>query len=464
MTIVDRPPVVAQEAVRAWAVRVPVAVAVGSVGLVAVLVLALTVGGSGPSGVGAGLDQAGPLVDRGLPVARLAARIAALGTVGALLFEAVLRPVRTGHPDSPRPALRAASVWATAWAATTAVHALLTLAQLVGSTITLEAVRIFVAGTAAGRASLVVLAASVLVALLARRTTSRAGAGLVLVVAVAGLVVPVVLTGHSAAADDHVLAVTNLSLHVVAASVWVGGLLALLVHGRGRDDLAPAAARFSAVALVCFLATGISGLLAAWLALRSGPSGPAAALGTGYGALLVAKTVGLIALGAFGRHHRRRTLPLLRAGARRGFRRFAAVEAAVMLATVALAVALASSPPPAAASATSPAVGAAAAGPEAGAAEEPVADPMAGHDHGELSVGVLIDGTRFHVAGPVDAGSRVTVHNATGTEVTITSADGSFDVVVPGHALMTFEAPGEPASYPFVSRHSSSFADVLVVR
>jgi Copper resistance protein D len=258
--------------------------------------------------------------------------------------------------------------------------------------------------------------------------------------------------------------VTNLGVHVVAASVWVGGLLALLMHGRGRDDLAPAAARFSAVALVCFLATGLSGLLAAWLVLRSADE-LSGALGSGYGALVLAKTIALTALGAFGWHHRRRTLPMLRTGgARRGFRRFAAVEAAVMLATVALAVALSSSPPPAAANAPTSAVEAAPTAPEAGPAERPTADPMAGHDHGELPVAVLIDETRFHVAGPVDAGSRVTVHNATGTEVTITATDGSFDVVVPGHALMTFAAPDEPASYPFVSRHSSSFADVLLVR
>ena len=89
---------------------------------------------------------------------------------------------------------------------------------------------------------------------------------------------------------------------------------------------------------------------------------------------------------------------------------------------------------------------------------------MAGHDHGELSVAVLIDETRFHVAGPVDAGSRVTVHNASDTEVTITAADGSFDVVVPPHALITFAAPEAPGSYPFASRHSPSFADVLEVR
>lgn len=89
---------------------------------------------------------------------------------------------------------------------------------------------------------------------------------------------------------------------------------------------------------------------------------------------------------------------------------------------------------------------------------------MSGHDHGELSVTVLVDEARFHVSAPVDAGSRVTVHNATATEVTITAQDGSFDVVVPGHALMTFPAPDQPGSYRFTSRHSSSFTGVLVVR
>ncbi len=328
--------------------RPPVAaLALGAVGLVVVLAVAMTVGGGRPDT--GGLDQAGPLVDWGVPLSQLVARIAALGTVGALLFAAVLRPSGGTLPAASLRAVRAASVWATAWAAATAIHALLTLTQFVGTSVSISSLWIFVTDLAAGRAALVVLAASVAVALLAGRSRTAARAALLLAVAVAGLVVPVVLTGHSAAADDHVLAVTNLSVHVVAASVWVGGLLALLVHGRGRDDLAPAAARFSAVALACFLATGGSGLIAAWLVLGASADGVSGALGTGYGWLLIAKTAALTALGLFGWQHRRRTLPRLRAGRPGSFRRFAVVEAGVLLATVALAVALAASPPPAAA-------------------------------------------------------------------------------------------------------------------
>jgi putative copper resistance protein D len=301
----------------------------------------------------------------------------------------------------------------------------------------------------------------------AGRCRSAAAAAVLLAAALSGLVVPVVLTGHSATADNHLLAVSNLSVHVVSAAVWVGGLLALLLFGRHRDDLAPASARFSAVALGCFLAIGASGLLAAWLVLGAGRDALTAVTGSGYGWLLVGKTAGLAALGVFGWHHRRSTLPALNAGGGRGFRRFAAVEAVVMLATIAVAVALSTSPPPAAShpsASTQPGTQSAQPGQDAAASPEPGLEDMAGHDHGDLSVTVLIDETRFHVSAPVPPGARVTVHNGTATDVSITASDGTFDVVVPGRTLMTFQAPQEPGSYPFFSRHSSTFTGLLVVR
>ena len=119
MTVVDRPPA-APEVASPAARRVPTAAVVARrwpSALVVVLLVALAVGG-------AGIGSAGPLVDDGVPLARLAARIAALGTVGTLLFAAVLRPPRAVAGAS-RQALRAASVWATVWAAATAIHALL---------------------------------------------------------------------------------------------------------------------------------------------------------------------------------------------------------------------------------------------------------------------------------------------------------------------------------------------------
>ena len=44
-----------------------------------------------------------------------------------------------------------------------------------------------------------------------------------------GLVLPPLLTGHSASASGHDLAMTSLSIHVLAASLWIGGLAGVLV-------------------------------------------------------------------------------------------------------------------------------------------------------------------------------------------------------------------------------------------
>lgn len=434
--------------------------AAGALALVALLFWALAVG-EDPAELPTGLASAGPLVEHGQPLVVLVGRIAAVGTVGTLVLAALLLPGAPGAQPAPaRRALRAASGWALVWAVATALGALLTLSRLVGSppaALPWASVRVFLEDTGAGRAAVLGVVLTGVVALGAARSTA-AGARVLLVVAGGALVVPVVLSGHSAGADDHVLAVTTLAVHVVAAAVWVGGLGALLLHGRAA--LPEAAPRFSRLALGCFLATALTGVLAGWVVL-GGTAALVAALGTGYGALLLAKTAALALLGLLGWQHRRTTLPRLAAGDGRGFRRFAVGEVALMLAAVTVAVALAASPPPAAAPA---APGTATAAPGAADPAPAAADPMAGHDHGELSVGVLVDEERFHVAGPVPAGSRVTVHNSSAEQVTLTAADGSFDLVLPPRALSTFLAPERPGGYPFTSEHSASFADVLVVR
>ncbi len=431
-----------------------------TVALLGLLFWALAVGSGEPAEGPTGLPEAGRVVEWGLPAATLAGRIAAVGTIGTLLFVAVLLPGRgTALPAQSRRALRAASSWALAWAAATAIGALLALSRLLGTgptSVSWSSLRVFVEDTGTGRAALLVVALALVVAAAASRCTA-AGARILLLLALSALVLPVVLSGHSSGAEDHLLAVTTLGVHVVAATVWIGGLVALLVHGRSAETLPAIAARFSSLALAAFLATALSGALAAWVVL-GGRVAVLDALGTGYGALLLAKTAGLLLLGLLGWQHRRRSLPRLRAGDGRAFRRFAAGEVLVMLATVALAVALAASPPPADA-ATGPGSGA----PAAATSSEAAADPMAGHDHGELSVGVLVDEERFHVARPVVAGSRVTVFNGSDAEVTLTAADGSFDLAVPPGTLTTFLAPEEPGEHPFTSAHSESYADVLVV-
>ncbi|HZI97969.1 MAG TPA: CopD family protein [Actinomycetales bacterium] len=442
-------------------------VAAVALGVLAVLVLALVVGGGRPAPGAQALGESGPLTGWGLPVATLASHVAAVGTVGSLLFAAFLVRGRGGVlVGSALRAVRAGAWWAAGWAVTVAVTGVLTVSDLLGvpvGALTPAAVLDVVTGIDQGRAYAAVLALAGVIAVGAWRCRTVRGAGLLLVVAVVA-VLPPTLTGHSATADNHQIAIASLMVHVVAATVWVGGLLALVTFGRAAGSSLPRGARrFSELALVCFVGIGVSGLLNAYLALGGGDRAIAALSSSGYGWLVLAKTAALVVLGAFGWWHRRRTLRRLADGSPRAFRRLAAVEVVVLLATVAMAVALARTPTPAL---DQPAASSAPAAPSS--AGEPASAPpvqdMSGHDHGELSVSILVTEGTFMVGGPVSPGDAVTVFNAEDEAQTITAEDGSFDVTAEGSSLFSFTAPATPGDYAFVSTADGSYRGVLVVR
>src|SRR5690606_29486587 len=78
--------------------------------------------------------------------------------------------------------------------------------------------------------------------------------------------VPQVFIGHTAESGDHQLAVDSMLFHVLGAVAWCGGLLALLL---ARKVGATAARRYSGLALVSFVAVGISGVVNAAIRLNS---------------------------------------------------------------------------------------------------------------------------------------------------------------------------------------------------
>ena len=128
-----------------------------------------------------------------------------------------------------------------------------------------------------------------------------------------------------------------LGLHLVGAAIWIGGLLALVAHLRGfPDDMRVAVPRFSAAALVCVLAVGVSGVLESVVML----DGWAALLSTDRGHLILAKTVAFVVLAGVGYWHRRRTVPAARTGRLLPLLRLAAGELLLMGATVGIAVVL----------------------------------------------------------------------------------------------------------------------------
>ncbi|KXK58520.1 cytochrome-c oxidase [Micromonospora rosaria] len=311
---------------------------------VAVLVLALRAGGA-LAAVIPGLPDPGPATTWALPVARLLADGLATLTVGMAVTAAFLLP---GDRGSVSPhgwlLLRRASATAFGWATAAGALLVLTVSDLLGvplGRIGGATVVSFATSIAQGQALLVQAGLALTVAVVARAGVSRGLAAVVAALALVG-VVPPAFTGHAAGAGNHQVAVTSLALHVLGAAVWVGGLAALLVIRRSRH-LADAAARYSRLALACFVAVTVSGLTNA--AVRLGAVEEL--WRSRYGWLLLGKVAALVVVGVLGAVHRMRTLPALRAGRGRSFGRLAAGELVVFAATVGLSVALSRSPTPA---------------------------------------------------------------------------------------------------------------------
>ncbi|QNE90067.1 bifunctional copper resistance protein CopD/cytochrome c oxidase assembly protein [Corynebacterium incognita] len=154
-------------------------------------------------------------------------------------------------------------------------------------------------------------------------------------------VVPLGMDGHSASGGDHDYGTNSYLWHLVFMVLWVGGLVALLAHGRRLGPgMGTAVARYSKVALFAIVVMSVSGVINALIRVEVGDL-----LTTRYGLIIVAKAALTVVLGLLGFAHRELTIPQLH---RRPelFRRVAFVEILVMAATVGVAITMGRTPPP----------------------------------------------------------------------------------------------------------------------
>lgn len=295
-----------------------------------------------------GLPNPGPVTNYGLPFVRAAGEIAAVVAVGSFLLAAFLVPPQTsGVLDvAGYRALRIGTFASAVWAVSAAL-----LVPLTASDVTGQPVSSLTPTDVWSIAGLVETAGAW------RWTAALAG-----IVTIAGLPVlrwawtpvlfggslitllPLALSGHSSSGGSHDLATNSLLIHLVAGAIWAGGLLALLAHAlRGGEHADVAARRFSAVALWCFVAMALSGIVNALVRVR-----PSDLVTSSYGWLVLGKVAALLILGGLGWHQRRRGVAALAGDPadRRMLLRLAVVEAAVFGITFGIAVALGRTPPP----------------------------------------------------------------------------------------------------------------------
>jgi cytochrome c oxidase assembly factor CtaG/putative copper export protein len=297
-----------------------------------------------------GLPDPGPVTTYGLPFVRAAGEIACVVAVGSFMFAAFLVPPQQSgvlDADGYR-ALRVGTVASAIWTMCSVLLVPLTVSDVTGQPLTsrlspsaIWSVASLVETAGAWRWT-AVLAAIVTVASIPvlrwSPTPLLFGGALI-------TLIPLALTGHSSTGGSHDLATNSLLIHLFAAALWAGGLLALLVHtlrGGGHADVA--ARRFSAVALWCFVAMALSGVVNALVRIRL-----TELFDDSYGFLVMAKAIALCTLGFIGWRQRRSGVAALQSdpNARGPLIRLALTEAIIFGLTFGVAVALSRTPPPA---------------------------------------------------------------------------------------------------------------------
>lgn len=295
-----------------------------------------------------GLPNPGPVTNYGLPFVRAAGELAAVIAVGSFLFAAFLVPPQaSGVLDvAGYRALRTGTVASGLWAISAAVLVPLTASDVTGqplftlglSDVWSVADLVETAGSWRWTAALALIVTIASIPVLRWTWTPLLFGGSLLTL------LPLALSGHSSSGGSHDLATNSLVIHLVAGALWAGGLLALLAHAmRGGEHADVAARRFSMIALWCFVAMGISGIVNALVRVR-----PSDLVTSSYGWLVLGKVAALCVLGVIGWQHRRRGVAALNEDPtdRAGLIRLAIVEAVVFAVTFGIAVALGRTPPP----------------------------------------------------------------------------------------------------------------------
>jgi len=297
-----------------------------------------------------GLPDPGPATTLGLPFVRAAGEIAAVTAVGGFLFAAFMVPPQdSGVLDvAGYRALRTARIAAIGWAACAVLLVPLTISDVSGKPLSehLDPAEIWrVAGLVDTANAWRWTAILALIVAIAASPVLRWSPTPVLLAAALLTLVPLGLTGHSAAGGSHDLATNSLLIHLFAGALWAGGLLALLAHAwRGGEHADIAARRFSAVALWCFVAMALTGVINTAVRIR-----PSDLLHSSYGLLITAKFTALLLLAVIGWRQRRTAVAAVQADpqARTPLLRLALVEALVFGLTFGIAVGLGRTPPPA---------------------------------------------------------------------------------------------------------------------
>ncbi|MEP6798846.1 MAG: cytochrome c oxidase assembly protein, partial [Lapillicoccus sp.] len=310
--------------------------------------VAVVIGGAALPPV-AGIADVGSVVRWGLPLVRAVHDVAAALTIGLLVVAALLLPGKA-TPATMLRAGRLAVASGVVWVVAGLVGVVLGFSDFSGTALGDPAfwsqLQAFVWSVETFRVAVISSLAVAVATTIAAVSLTRKGLATAAFVSIAALL-PLALAGHAAGSSDHETAVNTIAFHLVGATLWVGGLLAVVIlRPLLGARLAVVLARYSTLALWCFVVVGVSGVVSA--VLRLGGVSGLGNLASAYGALVLVKTGCFLALGGFGLLQRRRVIDRIARdpAATRLFVRFAVLETLVMGIAFGFATALARSASP----------------------------------------------------------------------------------------------------------------------
>ena len=256
--------------------------------------------------------------------------IGGFAAVGALLSMAFLVINKDGYlTTSGEKVRRLLKISSTIWVIGALGTILFTLAQILGTTLSdaldLTVIRSFLTQISLGKYLAFQALMAVVVLVFSFATKKIELLIVLLVLSIAGLVAPV-FESHAASGGSHSLVIGSLVIHVIALSLWVGGVIAL--GTLSPEDRPVAVPRFSQLALWAAVAVVISGAVNAWARLNF-----VDAWNSSYAFIVLGKIVATVILVWIGYRHRK-TLANKESINWAGFAKLLTVEALIMGVTV----------------------------------------------------------------------------------------------------------------------------------
>ncbi|MEI9907835.1 MAG: cytochrome c oxidase assembly protein [Actinomycetota bacterium] len=290
------------------------------------------------------LPESGPTISALTTVSKFFGVASSIAVVGGLLSLGFFLEEKEGKLQSEALTLkRTISISAIVWAVAQAFNIVFTVANILGTSLSealsLTTLRSFVTQITLGQYMFFQLCLAIVVALWIPRLAGVGASIFLLFLTIVAIIAPV-FQSHASSSGSHALAIGSLVIHVIAISLWVGGVFAVSIASvESRLRVVP---RFSQLALWAAIAVVVSGSANAWTRLDF-----ASAWHSSYAAVVIAKaiaTVGLVSIGLVHRRNLAKAMSSVLTSA--GFAKLISIELSIMIVVLALGSWLSSNQPP----------------------------------------------------------------------------------------------------------------------